>query len=55
MQFVMRLYIENAVVRILADHAMQLLPLALPLQVLRIGLLARLDFFGLSAGMSCGR
>jgi hypothetical protein len=32
MQFVVRVDVENAVVRILSDHAMQLLPLTLLLK-----------------------
>ncbi|MNT68196.1 hypothetical protein D3C72_2064050 [compost metagenome] len=50
MQFVVGFDIEDAVVGVFAHHAIELLPLALPLQVLRVGLLARLDLIGLGRG-----
>src|ERR1700722_19597659 len=46
MQFVVRVDVENAVVRILSDHAMQLLPLTLPLKLLGVCFFASLDFIG---------
>ena len=55
MQFVIRFDVEDAVVRVLTDHAMQLLPFALPLKLLRIGLFAGLDFIGLGGGHIVGQ
>ena len=48
MQFVVRVDVENAVVRIFANNAMQLLPLPGALQFLRVGFFSCLDLVGLS-------
>jgi hypothetical protein len=50
MQFVVRVDVENAVVRILSNHAMQLLPLTQLLKLLRVRFLASLDLIGPSRG-----
>ncbi|QIE29892.1 hypothetical protein SBC1_76500 (plasmid) [Caballeronia sp. SBC1] len=55
MQFVVRVDIEDAVVRILTDHAMQLLPLALLLKLLRVRFLASLYFIGSGSGHVVGQ
>jgi hypothetical protein len=49
MQLVMRVNVEDTIVRILADDAMQLLPLSLPLKLLRVFLFASFDLIGLGS------
>lgn len=55
MQFVVRVDIEDAVVRILTDHAMQLLPLALLLKLLQYAFSRAFISSARAAGMSWGR
>lgn len=54
-QFVIRLDVEDAVVRIFTDDSMQLLPLSLSLKLLGICLLTGLDFVGLRRGHIVGQ